>query len=238
MLEAFTPDRPRLTLADAAKATDMTRASARRILLTLQELGYVGSDDRWFYLRPRVLQLGFAYLSAIPWGPVALPYMKEIVLRLNESCSAAVLDDDNVIYVGRIPALRMTSITLGLGAKVPAYCTATGQVLLAGLGQSELDAYLARVRPVAHTPQTITDLDQLAETIASVRDQGFALSDQQLRIGVRSIAVPLRNVRNRVVAALNISAERTRVDIDRITDEFLPALRQAATAISSAITTS
>jgi IclR family pca regulon transcriptional regulator len=236
VLDCFTGDRSRLTLTEVARLTGMTRASARRLLLTLEHAGYLESSGTLFFLGPRVLTLGFAYVAAIPWGPVALPYMKEIVGRLNETCSAAVLDADEIIYVARVPALRMTSITLGLGARVPAYCTATGHVLLAALDEAELDAYLERVPLEARTSFTLTDTARLREALAQVRQQGWAMTDQELRVGVRSVAVPLRTFDNRVLAAMNISTDVTRVDTERLLGECLPQLRQATTAISSALT--
>lgn len=235
VIEAFSAERAALTLSEVARLTGMTRASARRILLTLEHLGYVGLDGRLFSLRPRILKLGYAYLSTLPLRELALDGMRELVRRFEESCSLAVIERGDIIYVARIPTSRIMTITLAVGARLPAYCTSLGRVLLAGLPEPELEAYLADLDPERLTPYTVTDPAELRARIAAAGRQGWAIVDQEREIGVRSVAVPIAGPAGDVVAAMNVSVHASRVELDRLEREFLPALRQVADDLSGAL---
>lgn len=228
VIRAFDEQHRRLTLSEVARRTGLTRAAARRFLLTLVELGYVDHADGLFRLRPRVLELGFAYLSGLALPEVAQPHMEQLSARLHESCSVSVLDGDDLVYVGRVHARKIMKAAIAVGSRFPAYPTSMGRVLLAGAPQEWLEGYLARVDPQPLTPLTVTDRDRLREVLAGVRAQGYAVVDQELELGLRSMAVPVRDRAREVVAAMNISAPLERGSVEEITAELLPPLREAA----------
>ena len=231
VIRAFGPGRDELTLSDVARATGLTRAAARRFLLTLAELGYVSSDGRSFSLRPRVLELGYAYLSTLGFAEVAAPHMEELVATVHESSSVAVLDGDDIVYVVRVPTTRIMTVTIAVGTRFPAYATSMGRVLLAGLAPDELAKFLAESDLRALTPSTLIGVEALTAEIDRVRARGFALVDQELEAGLRSIAVPIRDSRGRVQAAVNLSAHASRTTVEVLRDELLPQLQQTAAAI-------
>jgi IclR family transcriptional regulator, pca regulon regulatory protein len=232
VITAFSSEFPRLTLAQTAHRTGLTRATARRLLLTLQSLGYARSDGRVFELTPKVLDLGFAYLSSLDLGRIAELDMKTLVERTNESCSAAVLDGTDIVYVTRVPTTtRILTISLGIGSRLPAFCTSMGRVLLADLEDEEAAARLSGVERPQFTPRTITGIDELRAQLELVRRQGWAMVDQEREVGVRSIAAPLRDRSGRAVAAINISSSAERVKVKQLRDEFLPALLETAARI-------
>jgi len=237
VIRAFDAEHPALTLSDAARRAGVSRAAARRLLLTLVELGYAEFDDRLFRLRPKVLELGFAYLHGTGLWGAAQPVMVELVERLHESCSAAVLDGADIVYVARVPTrTRIMSITLGLGSRLPAHLTSMGRVLLAALPGAELDARLTALGAVeARTERTLTDVDALRRAIAKVRTQGFALLDQELEPGLRSVAVPVHGPGGAVIAALNVGTHASRVTMDDLKGRVLPALKETAEAVSRAM---
>jgi len=218
VIQVFSRERPALTLSEVARMTGITRATARRILLTLEEVGHVRSDGRLFSLTPRVLTLGWAYLSSLNLWETAQPLMEELSERTNESCSAATLDLPDVVYVARMPTRRIMTISLGVGSRLPAHCTSIGRVLLAGLPDDELDADRARVRAAVDT----------------VRAEGWAMVDQELEIGLRSISAPLR-VGGATIAAINLAAAAPRVPVDELRGVMLPELRRTAELISAAL---
>ncbi|TDC26792.1 IclR family transcriptional regulator domain-containing protein, partial [Kribbella albertanoniae] len=203
VIRAFSADAPALTLSEVARDVGLTPATARRILLTLEQLGYVRTDGRQFSLTPRVLALGWAYLSSLDLGELAGPYMEELSAATRESCSIATLDLPDIVYVARVPTSRIMTVALGVGARLPAYPTSMGRVLLAGLGAAALDAYLSDVAAEQLTPHTITSPDQLRAAIDQTRTDGYALVDQELELGLRSLAAPIHNSRGRIIAALN-----------------------------------
>ncbi|MCE1179516.1 MAG: helix-turn-helix domain-containing protein [Micrococcales bacterium] len=229
---AFDAEHPDLTLADVARRTALTRATARRFLYTLVTLGYVRTDGRHFSLTPRVLRLGFAYLSGISLPEVAQPHLKDLSRALGESTSAAVLDGDDIVYVARIHTQRIMSVGIPIGTRFPAYATSMGRVLLAALPQAELDDYLARVDLAPLTPLTVRDTESLRRELRRVGDQRYAVVDQELETGLRAVAVPVTDTRGRVVAAINVSM---RVAPDGTgshqTDEVVAAARHTAGAI-------
>ena len=228
VIRAFTEREPNLTIADIAKITGLPRAAARRCLLTLMQLGYAGSDGRTFHLKPKILALGYSFLSSAPLATILDPLIEQVSSAVQESCSAAVLDEDDVVYIARAATKRIMSVGLNVGSRLPAYCTSMGRVLLAALPESELDAYLARVPLKPYTERTITAADALKRELERVRDRGFSLVDQELELGLRSIAVPIRTATGGVVAAMNISAQAARVTCPEMEVQFLPHLTRAA----------
>ncbi|HKE81340.1 MAG TPA: IclR family transcriptional regulator C-terminal domain-containing protein [Solirubrobacteraceae bacterium] len=234
VIQVFSRERPALTLSEVARLTGITRATARRILLTLEEVGHVRSDGRLFSLTPRVLSLGWAYLSSLNLWETAQPMMEDLAQRTNESCSAATLDLPDVVYVARVPTRRIMTISLGVGTRLPAYCTSMGRVLLAGLPDAEVAAFLASARLERQTDRTITDPRRLRAAVDEVRERGWALVDQELELGLRSMAAPLR-AGGQTVAALNVAVAAPRVGLGELRDIILPELLAAAARVSEAL---
>jgi IclR family pca regulon transcriptional regulator len=232
---AFDTDNPAMTLSDVAKRTGLTRAAARRFLHTLRELGYVSSDGRDFRLTPRVLGLGYAYLSSMSIVELAQPFMENISKTVNESCSMSVLDDSEVVYIARVPTKRIMSVALSIGTRLPAYNTSMGRVLLAELNGEQLDSYFVRNERTQYTPQTVTDEHALRDILEQTRRAGFAAVDQELELGLRSIAVPVRARSGNTLAALNVSGHATRVSMRDMRKTFLPPLQEAAEAITATL---
>ncbi len=235
VIRAFDTDNPAMTLSDVAKRTGLTRAAARRFLHTLRELGYVSSDGRDFRLTPRVLGLGYAYLSSMSIVELAQPFMENISKTVNESCSMSVLDDSEVVYIARVPAKRIMSVALSIGTRLPAYNTSMGRVLLAELNGERLDSYFVRNERTQYTPQTVTDEHPLRDILEQTRRAGFAAVDQELELGLRSIAVPVRARSGNTLAALNVSGHATRVSMRDMRKTFLPPLQEAAEAITATL---
>ena len=229
VIRAFDAEHRELALSEVARSTGLTRAAARRFLLTLVKLGYVNLSQGRFSLRPRVLELGYAYLSSLSLPEVAMPHMEALVAEVNESCSISVLDELDIVYVARVPTRRIMSITLAVGTRLPAFVTSMGRVLLAGLPDDELEERLERIEVVPLTAYTVTDKDALRAILDAVRRQGYAATDQELEEGLRSLAVPLRNSAGTVTAALNLSVHASRASMASLRRDFLPrALRTAA----------
>jgi IclR family pca regulon transcriptional regulator len=235
VIQVFSREHPALTLSEVARLTGITRATARRILLTLERLGHVRSDGRYFSLTPRVLSLGWAYLSSLNLWEIAQPLMEDLVERTKESCSAATLDLPDIVYVARVPTRRIMTIALGVGTRLPAHCTSMGRVLLAGLSDRELETYLEETPLAAFTDRTVTDPDELRVAVDNVRKQGYAFVDQELEIGLRSIAAPITGTGERTIAALNCSAAVARVSREEMLERFLPLLLQTTDLISASI---
>jgi IclR family pca regulon transcriptional regulator len=231
VIRAFDAENRELALSDVARSTGLTRAAARRFLLTLVKLGYVNFSQGRFSLRPRVLELGYAYLSSLSLPEVAMPHMEKLVAKVNESCSISVLDETDIVYVARVPTRRIMSITLAVGTRLPAFVTSMGRVLLAGLSEDELEERLARIEIVPLTARTVKDMDALRATLATVRKQGYAATDQELEEGLRSLAVPLRNGSGTVTAALNVSVHASRASMAVLRRDFLPVALEAARSI-------
>lgn len=235
VIRAFSEHRHHLTIAQVSQTTGLSRAAVRRCLYTLKELGYAGEDDKRFFLRPLVLTLGHSYLASTPLAALAQPYLDGVSEKLAESCSVAVLDGDDIVYICRSAETRIISINLLVGTRLPAYCTSMGHVLLAELAPDVLDAYLGRVRLVARTERTTTTAAKLRKLLKGVRESGHALLDQELEAGLRSIAVPVRDARGSVVAAMNVSSQASRVSLDEMRKRFLPALTQGARALGAVL---
>jgi IclR family pca regulon transcriptional regulator len=231
VLCVFGADAPSLTLADVARRAELTRATARRVLHTLHALGYVAFDGKRFELTPKVLDLGYAYLSSLHLSDIAQPTMEALSDQVHESVSLALLDGDDIVYVARVPTKRIMTISLGLGSRLPAHCTSLGRALLAHLPDAERRAYLERVVLTPRTDRTITSRADLSVALEEVRARGWAMVDQELEPGVRSIAAPVRD-RSRVVAALNIGTQVSRVNLTRLRSTLVPALLDAAATIT------
>jgi len=231
VLRSFSAEAPAQTLSEAATRVGLTRAGARRILLTLQTLGYVDLDGRHFRLTPKVLELGFAYLSAQPWWHLAQPLMEELTQEIKESTSAAVLSGDDIVYVLRVPANKIMSITLGVGSRLPAAYTSMGRVLLAALPEDERAQRITALPLEARTPKTITDPDKLLQTLSQVRRQGWALINEELELGLMSLAVPIHDRAGKVVAAINVSSQAQRQSASAFQKACLPKLQAVAERI-------
>jgi IclR family pca regulon transcriptional regulator len=217
-----------LTLSDVARETSLTRAAARRFLLTLEDLGYVRAEDRRFSLTPRVLELGYSFLSSLTLPEIAQPHLRELVGYVNESSSVSVLDGADIVYVAREPTQRIMTVAISVGTRFPAYATSMGRVLLAGLADAQLEASLSRAELKKLTSETMTDADALRGELERVRRQGWAIVDQELEGGLRSVAAPIRDPRGNVVAAINISTHASRTTLDSIRKTMLPQLLDIA----------
>ncbi|UVC08114.1 helix-turn-helix domain-containing protein [Rhizobium sp. TH2] len=220
-----------LTLTEMAAKADMTRAAARRFLLTLVDSEFAVQDGRRFTLSPRLLSLARVWLQGSSLWTYAEPFLRDVAHRFNESSSAAVLSGEDIVYVARVPGRHILSVALHVGTRLPAWCTSMGRVLLSDLPTPELRAFLKSARIVGHTPKSITGLAELENEIGLVAQQGFAVIDEELEIGLRSIAVPIRDRTRRIVAAINISTQSSRFTPAEMKREILPHLRKAATSI-------
>lgn len=233
VIRAFGPDREKLSLSEVARATGLTRAAARRFLLTLVKLGYVRSDGREFSLRPRVLELGYAYLSGLAMPEIAAPHLEELVAKLRESSSISVLDGHHIVYVARVPTKRIMTVAISVGTRFPAFATSMGRVLLSALSEADLDRYLAEATFEPLTAKTVTDPARLREIVLEVGQQGYAIVDQELEEGLRAIAAPIRGSGDGVTAALNVSAHASRVSLEAMRTDLLPAMLETARQIEA-----
>jgi IclR family pca regulon transcriptional regulator len=224
VIAAFDQDRSLLTIAEVADYTGLTRAAARRYLLTLTALGYMRHENKQFSLTPKVLRLGQSYLHSARLPRIAQPLLYRLAYALGEAASVGVLDHDDLVCVAAVSAGQLISATLQPGTRVPAWCTANGRILLANLAPAQAERVLARAAPEPITSHTIVDRTRLADEIARAREQGYAVVDQELELGLRTIAVPLRNFRGDVVAAMNISVHAGRMSVAQMVERCLPAL--------------
>jgi IclR family pca regulon transcriptional regulator len=233
VLGLFGRDRPSLTLSEAAAATQLSRATARRILRTLTALDYLEQQGRQFALAPGILKLGFSFLAARNWIERAPPIMRELSEQFHESCSAAILQGTDVIYVARVPAGRIMSVAISVGTRLPAFHTSMGRIQLGFLDDAELWRRLRSLRLESYTSSTIVDMQALYERIQADHEQGFSLVDEELERGLRSVAVPLVDRVRQSVGALNLSTHSTRTTRNEMRERFLPALREAAQKITA-----
>jgi len=233
VIEAFSSSRHHPTAAALSAQTGLPRASVHRCLYTLRRLGFVDSDDeRHFYLRPSVLALGYSYLYSAPLASATQPVLERLSRLLHESCSIATLENDGIVYVARSPVTRIMSVDLRVGSRLPAYCTSMGRVLLANVSAEKLRLYVERLSLIRYTDRTVTSKEKLLRLLHSVEREGYAIVDQELEIGLRSIAVPLRDASGTVVAALNASTHAQRVSLHEMQSRFLPALYAVAQELS------
>jgi IclR family transcriptional regulator, pca regulon regulatory protein len=235
VLQVFSAEEPLLRVSRAAALTGLTRATTRRILLTLERLRFVEFDGTAFRLTPRVLRIGYGYLSSLPLWDHAQGRLRALAEDLNESCSVATLDDKEIVYVARVPANRSMSLTLTIGTRLPAYPTSMGRVLLASLSETALDDYLATTLLERLTPNTVTDVQEFRAVLAGVRQRGFAVVDQEREQGVRSAGTAIRGAQDQVIAAINVSVNAARVSLEELNERMVPKLLEAASDISSYI---
>ncbi|HZG21692.1 MAG TPA: IclR family transcriptional regulator C-terminal domain-containing protein [Herbaspirillum sp.] len=232
VIRAFSDSRRSLTIAQISQKTGIPRAAVRRCLHTLKQLGYADSDVNNFSLRPKILTLGYSYLSSTPLTVSAQPYLNNISRTLGESCSLAVLDDNEVLYVARSATSRVMSVALNTGSRLPAYCTSLGRAMLAHLPDDQLKAYFEKVKLRALTDKTVVSQKRLRDILAGVRENGYAVIDEELEVGLRSIAVPVRGASGTVLAALNVGAQAARVSRQQMEEEILPVLLRGAQELS------
>ena len=229
VIQAFSQTRHHLTITEISAITGFSRAAVRRCLYTLLKLSFAGSDDnRHFYLRPRVLTLGHSYISSMPLAVAAVPILDHVSGALRESCSVATLDGTEIVYIARANVTRIMAIDLGVGTRLPAFCTTMGRILLAHLPKEKLEELLPRIVFKRFTERTITGVEKLRQTLRMVQRNGYCVVDQELEHGLRALAVPIRNPTGRVVAALNVGVHAQRVSIQELQSRFLGYLRAAA----------
>lgn len=233
VIRAFDHEHPELTLSEVAAVTGVTRAVARRFLLTLASLGYVRSDGRFFSLTAKVLELGYAYLSSLSLPEVAEPHLEALVGEVNESSSVSVLDGHDVVYVARVPVSRIMTVSISVGTRFPAYATSMGRVLLAGMSESAFAEYLSTVRLEPLTARTVSSVAALRAEVARVRSQGWALVNQELEEGLRALAAPIRDRSGKVVAAVNVSAHASRTSLEAMRRDLLPPLLKTAAKVEA-----
>ena len=231
-IEAFDASSAQLTVSDAARKCGITRASARRYLLTLEALGYASFDGKQFRLTPRVLRLGYSYLSASPLPRLMQPTLDLVGERTREAASLAVLDKAEVIFIARSPTHRIMSAVVGVGSRLPAYCSSTGRVLLAGRPEAEMHKLLRMTAPKKFTHKTKTGFAQLAAEIAKVRSQQYSIVDEEIEIGLRTISVPVRNVMGETVLAMSVSVQSARMTPKRMLEQVLPVLTEGSRALA------
>ena len=236
VIRSFTRVRPKMTLSDIARATGMTRATVRRFVLTLVREGYAETDGKYFNLRPKVLELGFAALSSLTFIDVAQPIMARLANKLEEAVFAAVLDGDDVVYVSSAtPPKRFVNISVSVGGRAPAHAVSTGRVLLAALKDDALHEYLDQVTLEKLTPHTVTSKVKLRGFIEEARSKGWSVVDQEIEIGLRSISVPIHDKTGAVIAALNVACPSSRIEPEDMHDRILLELQAASRDITASL---
>ncbi|KAD4060325.1 helix-turn-helix domain-containing protein [Arthrobacter yangruifuii] len=237
VIRAFDADHVQMTLSEVSRRTGLTRATARRFLLTLAQLGYVRTDGRTFELTALVLQLGYSYLSGQSLPQLTQPVLEDLSREISESTSASVLDGDEIVYIARIHTRRLMTVGISVGTRFPAYATSMGRVLLAGLPEDRFEDYVSTAELLPLTDRTVTDPEQLRAAVAQAREQGWAIVDQELELGLRSVAVPVLDPKGAVVAALNTSMQATAgLTVEEAAARVLPHLQQASATITAALT--
>ncbi|MGH3517800.1 MAG: IclR family transcriptional regulator domain-containing protein, partial [Haloechinothrix sp.] len=233
VMRSFSAEHPKQSLSEVARETGLDRATARRLLLTLVDLGYMATDGRGFELTPRTLELGYAYLSSMTVPEVAGPHLQKLARELNETAALAVLDADDIVYVALVPSARLAAVKINIGTRFKAYATSMGRVLLAGLPQPELEAYLDRLHLELKTGRTVRTVHKLRAEIDKVRTQGWALVDSELEEGLRGAAAPVRDRAGRVIAAANVSVHAGRTTPELVEQEYLPAILRTVRMIEA-----
>jgi IclR family pca regulon transcriptional regulator len=235
VIEAFDADRQRQSIADIARTTGLDRATCRRLLLTLVDAGYAEHDGKFFWLSPRTIRLGNAYLHSAALPNLLQQYLEQLSSTIHESCSASILEGDHIVYVARASYERVMSINLRIGSRLPIHCSSMGRVLAAAMEPETARTLLQSVERKAYTAKTMTDLDALMTELGRIREQGYALVDQELEVGLRSIAIPVLDKRNRILASINIGANAARVPLERLTTEYLDRLRDVQTELQKVV---
>lgn len=234
-IQAFGPHAGQLTLSEVAARSDLTRAGARRLLHTLETLGFAARNERYFYLTPKVLRLGHAYLSSMPLWNFAEPVLQRLVEDVRETCSVSVLDDTEVVYVLRVPVHRILSTGATVGSRLPAYCTSMGRVLLAGLSEAQLQHYFDTAVLTRYSARTTVDAKQLRRILAADRAQGWSWVGGEMEEHISGLSVPVADAERRVLAALNISFNRVGLSKDSAVKKYLPRLRRAAEQMNASL---
>ncbi|MBZ0335318.1 helix-turn-helix domain-containing protein [Marinobacter sp. AL4B] len=234
LIRSFGTDTPSMTLSAVAEKNQLSRAAARRFLLTLQKLGYVSLEDKKFRLTAKVLELGYSYLASLDFSDTITPFMEEVTYQLGESCSALVLDGLDIVYVARIPRRGLIPLNLQIGARLPAYATSGGRVLMSALANPELEDLLQKTQFEKLTAYT-KGPDELRQELEKIRTNGYAIVDQELELGMRALAVPVLDRRGQARFALNSSSHVSSVSLDRIVDEYVPIMQNAARKIAEVL---
>jgi IclR family transcriptional regulator, pca regulon regulatory protein len=235
VIRSFGPNSSVQTLSQVAEATGLDRAGARRFLLTLEKLGYVRRDGRSFHLTPHILEIGYSYLSTLPLRSIAEPVVRELVEEVGESSSVSVLDGSDIVYIVRVPVKKIMTITLSIGSRIPAYCSAMGRILLGGIPQKQLALVLKDSTVTRYTRYTITSRQEIMKAIATDRSKGWSICNQELEEGICSIAVPLVDREGQIIAAMNITANLSRTTPSEMVKKFLPRLKRAAERINGSL---
>ena len=229
VIKSFDGDTPRMTLSEVARKNSMSRASARRFLLTLQSLGYVIKVDYNFQLTAKILEVGHQFLNNLNFIEVITPFLREASRLLYKACSASILNETDIVYIARIPSQhQILSVNLNIGSRLPAYCTSMGRVLLGNLNAQELDAYFKKADLVSLTPHTVTDIKNLHNIIKQTRIDGYSIVNQELEENLCSVAVPICNQQGKVLCAINVGMPVGQLKIEEVTSEYLPVLQEAA----------
>jgi len=234
LIRSFGTDTPSMTLSAVAEKNQLSRAAARRFLLTLQKLGYVSLEDKKFRLTAKVLELGYSYLASLDFSDTITPFMEEVTYQLGESCSALVLDGLDIVYVARIPRRGLIPLNLQIGARLPAYATSGGRVLMSALANQELEDLLQKTHFEKLTAYT-KGADELRQELEIIRANGYAIVDQELELGMRALAVPVLDRRGQARFALNSSSHVSSVSLERIVDEYVPIMQNAARRIAEVL---
>ncbi|GAM62813.1 pca regulon regulatory protein pcaR [Vibrio ishigakensis] len=235
VIRSFQKNRMTMTLSETAEANDMSRASARRFLLTLQTLGYVKVEGRQFSLTPKVLELGYSYLANLDVGGVVSSQLEQVTQQIHQSSSAAVLDGTDIVYIARVPVRSLLAFNLQIGARLPAYATSMGRVLLSQLPEQKVISILEGSNIESLTPYTLTSQADILRELEIVKQQGYSINDQELELGLRSVAVPVVNQKGQVKLTLNISTHVSQVSSEDIVSTFVPILKQASAQISASL---
>jgi IclR family transcriptional regulator, pca regulon regulatory protein len=236
VLKAFSRHKPRMTLSEVAEYAGMSRASARRFLLTFAQAGYMDTDGRRFFLTPKLLELSHSIVSSANIWETARPVIAELSEKLGESCYGGVLDGTEVLYVTHIAsAQRFVSVGIRVGSRLPAYCTSIGRVLLSGLSDEALEQMLSSIKPVAHTPSTVTAKGKLRSLVRETRQLGWSIVDEELEVGLRSVSAPIRSRSGEIIAALNVCGPSARVTVEEVRTRFLPELLEATARINQLV---
>ncbi|MGH0241353.1 IclR family transcriptional regulator C-terminal domain-containing protein [Sinorhizobium meliloti] len=235
VIEAFTAERPKLSITEAADIAGFDRATTRRCLLTLWELGYASYDGKFFTVTPRVLRLGTGCLASLPIPRIVQPYLDALSERIGQSSSVSILDETEIVYIARSAQRRVMSISLMPGSRLPAYCTSMGRVLLSDLNENDARAVLEKSKLVARTGKTQTDIDRLLADIRLTKERGFAAIDQEVEIGLVSVAVPLKSAAGRIVAAANIGMAASGRSMKEVIDQYVPPLLELQSELRQTI---
>ena len=235
VIQAFDKEHGKLTLTEVAKRTELNRATARRFLFTLNQLGYVESDGKMFWLSPKILELGYAYLASQPIVDTVQPFIERVSKETGESCSVSVLDGFDVVYIARFLTHHIMSVTLNVGTRLPAYVTSMGRILLAHKSDEEIDSFLKDTQLKKFTEFTLVDRDQIKDNLKQAREDDYSIVCQELELGLRSVAVPIRNTRGQVVAAINVGTQAARISEEELKERILPSLQKAARDIQEVL---